>query len=107
MQEGNNSISLRLDRAFATPEWVEMLRGLKVHHIANSTSDHHALLVTVSITKCFANAKHFHLEAMCMKNNDCKAIIESSGGMETDLSTSKGVMENLKRCAADLMTWSS
>ena len=104
MQEGNNSISLRLDRAFATPEWVEMFGGLKVHHIADSISDHHALLVTDSITKRYANKKHFHLEAMCTKNNDCKAIIESSWGMEIYLSTPEGVMENLKRCVVDLKT---
>ena len=78
MQEGNNSISLRLDRAFATSEWVEKFGGLKVHHIADSTLDHHALLVTDSISKRYASEKHFHFEAMWAKNNDCKAVIDSS-----------------------------
>ena len=107
MQEGNNSISLRLDRALATPEWVEKFGGLKVHHIADSTSDHHALLVTDSISKRYASEKRFHFEAMWAKNNDCEAVIESSWGMGTDLSTPEGVMENIERCTTDLTTWSS
>ena len=96
MQEGDNSISLRLDRAFATPEWVEKFGGLKVHHIADSTSDHLALLVMDSISKRYASEKRFHFEAMWAKNKDCKAVIESSWGMGTNLTTLEGVMENIK-----------
>ena len=96
MQEGDNSISLRLDRAFTTSEWVEKFGSLKVHHIADSTSDHLALLVMDSISKRYASEKRFHFEAMWVKNKDCKAVIESSWGMGTNLTTLEGVMENIK-----------
>ena len=107
MQEGNNCISLRLDRALATPDWVEKFGNLKVFHIADSTSDHHALLVTESLSNRYSREKRFHFEAMWAKNNDCKAVIESSWGMGFDLNTPEGIVENIKRCAADLRTWSS
>lgn len=48
MQEGENIIQLRLDRALATPEWIEKFDGMRVYHLVDSTSDHCALLLTVS-----------------------------------------------------------
>ena len=96
-----------IDRALATPDWVEKFGNLKVFHIADSTSDHHALLVTDSLSNRYSREKCFHFEAMWAKNNDCKAVIESSWGMGIDLNTPEGIVENIKRCAADLRTWSS
>ena len=48
MQEGENGICLRLDRALATPEWLARFERMKVYHLVDSTSDHCALLVTDS-----------------------------------------------------------
>ena len=48
MQEGENIIQLRLDRALATPEWIEKFDGMRVYHLVDSTSDHCTLLLTVS-----------------------------------------------------------
>ena len=48
MQEGENIIQLRLDRALATLEWIEKFDGMRVYHLVDSTSDHCALLLTVS-----------------------------------------------------------
>ncbi|KAL4603668.1 hypothetical protein ACB092_10G140800 [Castanea dentata] len=59
MQEGNDCISLRLDRALANQEWVDRFRSLKVHHVADSTSDHHALLISDSTSKRYAKEKRF------------------------------------------------
>ena len=36
----------RLDRALATPEWINHYKDIKVHHLVESTSDHYALLIT-------------------------------------------------------------
>ncbi|XP_075649952.1 uncharacterized protein LOC142620474 [Castanea sativa] len=107
MQEGNDCISLRLDRALANQEWVDRFGSLKVHHVADSTSDHHALLISDSTSKSYAKENRFHFEAMWVKNDECRAIIESSWGMGIDLSTPKGIMENIKHCAAELCSWSS
>ena len=48
MQEGENRMYLRLDRALATPDWVDHYKDVKVHHLVESTSDHYALLITVA-----------------------------------------------------------
>ena len=51
MQDGENSICLRLDRALATSEWSARFGGMKVYHLVDSTLDHCALLVTDSRTR--------------------------------------------------------
>ena len=48
MQEGENRIQLRLDRALANTEWSGKFEGMRVYHIMDSTSDHCALLITDS-----------------------------------------------------------
>ena len=49
MQEGDNRIYLRLDRAFATNDWINYFNGTRVLHLVESTSDHCALLIADSI----------------------------------------------------------
>ena len=107
MQEGENRIQLRLDRAFANTEWTGKFDGMRVYHIVDSTSDHCALFLTDSPPQRVSNAKRFHFEALWAKNEECRNIIESSWGMGVDLSTPEGIMENLKRCASELSSWSS
>ena len=46
MQEGDNRMYLRLDRALATPDWIDYFKEVKVHHLVVSTSNHCALLIT-------------------------------------------------------------
>ena len=48
MQEGENRMYLRLDQDLATPNWVDLYKDVKVHHLVESTSDHYALLITVA-----------------------------------------------------------
>ena len=48
MQEGENRIQLRLDRAFANTKWVGKFDGTRVYHLVDLTSDHCALLLTNS-----------------------------------------------------------
>ena len=80
---------------------------MKAHHLVDSTSDHSALLISNSTTQHQSRAKRFHFEAMWTKNAECKTIIESSWGVNIDLSTPEGIMSNLNDCAVELMRWSS
>ena len=50
MQDGENKIYLRLDRALANLEWIEKFGGMKAHHVVDLTSDHCALLIFDSTT---------------------------------------------------------
>ena len=107
MQEGENRIQFRIDRALANTEWIGNFEGARVYHLVDSTSDHCALFFTNSPPQHVSNAKRFHFEALWSKNEECRNIIESSWGMGVDLSTPEGFMVNLKRCASELSNWSS
>ena len=107
MQEGESRICLRLDRALATLEWSARFERMKVYHLVDSTSDHYALLVTDSRARHRPRVRRFHFEAHWVKREDCKSIIEASWGFGVDLSTPKGIAENLRICAADLSRWNS
>ena len=48
MQEGENRMYIRLDRALATLEWMEQFKEARVYHIVDSTLDYCALLVSDS-----------------------------------------------------------
>lgn len=102
MQEDENRICLRINRVFATPEWTVKFRDMKVHHLVDSTSNHCALLIMDPLTKRQPKQKRFHFEAMWTKRDNCRAIIEASWGMESDLSTPEGMVANLKNCASEL-----
>ena len=49
MQEGDDRVYIRLDRAFATQSWIDNYNDARVHHIVDSTLDHFALLILDSV----------------------------------------------------------
>ena len=79
MQEGDNKVLLRLDRALATPEWVDHYKNVKVHHLVESTSDHCAFLLTdAAVTQKLSTKRRFQFEAMWTKKVECKDIIQGA-----------------------------
>lgn len=80
MQDGEDRIQLRLDRALATQEWIVKFSGMRVFHLVDSTSDHCALLLNSSPPHRLPHSRRFHFEAIWTKNRECKEIIDSSWG---------------------------
>ena len=78
MQEGCNKILLRLERALATSEWLEHFKDLRVHHLVDSNSDHCILLTTSSHFPVCKQKRRFHFEAMWVKREDCREIIQEA-----------------------------
>ena len=105
MKEGSNRISLRLDRAFANSEWLELFQEPIVHHLADSTSDHCHLTITDSPPQTHKGNHHFHFEAMWIKREDCHDVIEAAWQSGTLFATPEGVASNLQRCASALASW--
>ena len=64
MQEGENRMYIRLDRALATSKWMEQFKEARVYHIVDSTLDHCALLVSDSYHPQPPRKHCFHFEAM-------------------------------------------
>ena len=105
MKEGSNRISLRLDRAFATNEWLGHFKDPTVHHLADSTSDHCILAITDSPPPSCRGKRRFHFEAMWVKRKDCHDVIEAAWHSGTLSVTIEGVASNLQKCASALASW--
>ncbi|XP_075659082.1 uncharacterized protein LOC142628947 [Castanea sativa] len=78
MQEGEDSVYLRLDRALATQNWIDNYKEVRVHHIVDSTSDHLALLISDSISPQPPRKLQLHFKAMWTKKKECRDIIEAA-----------------------------
>ena len=78
MQEGDDRVYLRLDKALATTDWIDHYREIRVYHLVDSTSDHCALLVIDTLPQKPPKKRRFHYEAMWTKREDCKAVIKAA-----------------------------
>ena len=78
MQSGDNRVYLRLDRAFATSDWIDRFREVKGNHLIDSTSAHYALFIADPRAPKQPRVRHFHFEAMWTKNEACTNIIETA-----------------------------
>ena len=107
MQEGANRMYLRLDRAFATSEWIDKFGEAKVHHIVDSTSNHCALVLLDPKAPKLPRCHRFHFESMWTKREECKEVIKTAWCSGIDLNTPNGIASALSACAADLKAWSS
>ena len=58
----NNCVYLRLDRAFATNDWINMFSGTRVLHLIDSTFDHCTLLIANTIAVQPPRKRRFHFE---------------------------------------------
>ena len=103
MQEGENRMYLRLDRALATPDWVDHYKDIKVHHLLESTSNHCALLITdATIVQKYPNRRRFQFKAMWTRKEECKDIIQEVWDGSQELNSPMGIAARLSYCAENL-----
>ncbi|XP_023925933.1 uncharacterized protein LOC112037354 [Quercus suber] len=107
MQSGDSIMYLRLDRAFATSDWIDMFGEVRVNQLVDSSSDHCALYIADPRAPNLPHTRHFHFEVMWAKNEECKDIIEGAWCSVGNVNTSEGMVAALNACATDLKAWSS
>ena len=106
MQEDESRLYLRLDRALATPEWVDHYKNIKVYHLVESTSDHCALLISDDIVvQKHPNRRRFQFEAMWARREECKNIIQEVWDGSQELNSPSGIAARLSHCAENLSRW--
>ena len=105
MQEGDNRIYLRLDRAFDTNDWINYFNGTRVLQLVESTSDHCALLIADSIAVQPSKKRRFHFEEMWTKKEEWREIIKNAWEGCLHQGTPESISSGLQNCAADLARW--
>ena len=76
MQEDANRIYLCLDRAFATPKWINQFKDTRVHHLVESTYDHCILLISNANSPSKPHKHQFHFKTIWTKREDCREVIK-------------------------------
>lgn len=107
MQSGDSIVYLRLNRAFATSDWVDKFGEVRVNHLVDSTSNHCALYIAEPRAPKQPRARRFHFEAMWAKCESCKDVIEAAQSSAGNANTSEGMVATLNACVVDLKAWSS
>ena len=105
MQEGENRVYLRLDRALATNDWINHFNGTRVLNLVDSTFDHCALLIADPLAVQPSRKRRFHFEEMWTKKEECKEIIRNAWEGELHQGTPRSVASCLQNCVADLERW--
>ena len=106
-REGEDRMYLRLDRAFATLDWLAHFRDIKVRHLVDTTFDHCPLLLAESRVLQQRGKRRFHFEAMWTRRVDCKDIIEQVWNEGTGLNNPSGLITGLRQCVDALSNWSN
>ncbi|XP_030970584.1 uncharacterized protein LOC115990959 [Quercus lobata] len=91
MQTGDSRVYLRLDRAFATCDWINKFGEVRVNHLVDSTSDHCALYVVDPKAPKRSRTRRFHFEAMWTKKEECKDIIKAAWSSASNVNTAEGM----------------
>ena len=98
-QEGSDRIYLRLDRAFATLDWIGHFSNIRVQHLDETTSDHCPLLLADSVSSQKRGKRRFFFEAIWTRRADCKELIKEVWNSNTISHDPSSLSAGLKVCA--------
>lgn len=76
-REGNEFVMERLDRAFATVEWVNMYPLYSLRNLPIIRSDHGPILLDFELQTPF-RSRPFRFELMWTKHPNCKSMIQQA-----------------------------
>ena len=104
-REGYDRVYLRLDRAFATQDWLEHFPRVRVQHLEDTTSDHCPILLTDSNSTHGRGKRRFFFEAIWAKWPDCKELVDAVSRANVNLHDPSSFSSGLKICASSLSKW--
>ena len=106
-QEGSDRIYLRLDRAFATLDWIEHFSNVRVQHLDETTLDHCPLLLADSVSSQKCGKHRFFFEAIWTRRADYKELMKEVWNSNTVSHDPSSLSAGLKVCADRLAKWGS
>ena len=107
VQEGAGRMYLKVDRVFATSDYVDKFGEVRVYRLVDSTSDHCALYLSDPKAPKLPCPRRFHFESIWIKKEECKEIIEVAWCSNSVLSSPSGIASALSACVVDLKAWNS
>lgn len=111
-QCGDNNVKVRLDRATANGQFMELFNDYHVENIITYSSDHYAVLTSIGYgARCNERkpiSHNFRYEAMWARAPDYTEVVQKSWvqGFDGPINI-QSVWANLSRMAGSLQQWSS
>ncbi|KAL5775011.1 hypothetical protein ACOSP7_012568 [Xanthoceras sorbifolium] len=104
---GSRNVQERLDRFFATSQWVNLFSGIKVEHLGFMFSDHRPISAKfVRGGPSGGGDRKFRFEPFWLKDEECYSVICTAwGGFDSETS-GRGLRDKLGLCADRLENWS-
>ena len=90
---------MRLDRAFATLDWIEHFSNVRVQHLDETTSDHCPLLLADSVSFQKRGKRRFFFEAIWTRRANCKELIKEVWNSNTISYAPSSFSAGIKACA--------
>ena len=104
-KRGESMILERLDRAFATPSWLERFPATRVQHVHSNASDHNPIIIKPEgIVYC--SNKPFRFECNWMKEDGCRNTITDAWGLPSYDSNLVLASSKINYCGLKLAEWS-
>lgn len=105
-QADGMQIKERLDRAMATPEWMNIFPQAKLFHLTSSVSDHSPLaLCTMQKPRKKKVRKIFRFESIWIRDQRCEGVVKKAWEEGKRASTGSKLESCLGKCRASLEVW--
>lgn len=91
----------RLDRACATPEWVNMFSASKLTNLIAHISDHFVIHLQISVWRQIPRGFRFHFENSRLREEGCSNVVDKVWKQII----SHKFYENMDKCARELRSW--
>ena len=106
-RKDGTQIKERLDRAMATPGWMNLFPEAKLYHLSSSVSDHNPLVLHL-VRKKNRNKKPkktFRFESMWLRDQRCEELVKAAWEEGKVTSTGSTLGNCLGKCHASLEAW--
>ena len=104
---GGQVVWVRLDRAFATSDWLLKFPTARLHHLSASSSDHKPIWLCLDNIRnhFFRPGKPFRFEAMWLKDVRCEGVVHSAWEEVVQGDLMGKVIKKVENCQAQLQLW--
>ena len=97
----SHRVQKKLDRCFATADWLEVFPFHKLSNLFAATSDHSPILLQFSPPSCGNVSHRFRFENLWLREEEFVSSFEMWWGSSNDLS----LMPRLSHCAGFMANW--
>ncbi|XP_058724489.1 uncharacterized protein LOC131595962 [Vicia villosa] len=92
----------RLDRAFASPDWLNLFPTVSLTTLIASHSDHSSILLSCEMNQHVCNKFRFRFENSWLRDIDIKSVVESGW----KVGETSAIEDRIVSCADNLEAWS-